>query len=338
MCSDNNEPLTEIGGYFGLDLPDYGDPFPNSAKYQSGRAALRAVLEYAGIKRVFLPVYICNSVIQAVVDSGAVVESYMLDDSLYPEELPNHISKETVVLYVNYFGLCLQNVQRLSKEITKRKLIIDNSQALFASPANAKATIYSIRKFMGVPDGGLLVTNGFDIKAPKNEDTGSLARMKHILLRMAYSARTGYSSYVESEKTLNDTNPLKMSRLTKRLLSSIDMDVVKERRRENFKELSLKLDRFNKFKWDITDDIVPLCYPLLIEENVDKLKEELIGKGIFIPTYWPDIKSRISNNSLEYCLSHCCLFVPCDQRYAISQMNTIAREITAALEGNYNEC
>ena len=30
------ESLAEIGGYFGLDLPDHGDAFPAAIKFQSG--------------------------------------------------------------------------------------------------------------------------------------------------------------------------------------------------------------------------------------------------------------------------------------------------------------
>jgi len=326
------ENSTEIGGYFGLELPDYGNPFPDSLKFQSSRAALRAVLEATAIKKIILPVYICESVAQAAIDSGVVVERYRLDDSLYPEYLPNPIPKESVLLYVNYFGLCGRNVERISKTAPKKQLIIDNSQALFSKPTDALATIYSIRKFIGVPDGGMLVSNGVSINIPEDEDTGSITRMRHILLRIAYSACTGFPSYIESEKTLVNTKPLKMSRLTKRLLSSIDLGAVKERRKENFKELSLHLDKFNKFKWDIDADVVPLCYPLLVEKNVDELKEELIDKGIFIPTYWPDIKLKDTYDSLEYRLSNCCLFVPCDQRYTTSQMKELAIVISAGLK------
>lgn len=68
---------------------------------------------------------------------------------------------------------------------------------------------------------------------PKIEDTNSMMRMKHLLLRTAYSAHAGYSSYVDSERTLNNTTPLKMSRLTQRLLVSVDLEEVKHRRREN---------------------------------------------------------------------------------------------------------
>ena len=115
-------------------------------------------------------------------------------------------------------------------------------------------------------------------------------------------------------------------------MASFDMNVVKRKRRENFLELSEQLDNINEHKWLIESDTVPLCYPLLVDMNISRLKEQLIDKGIFIPTYWPEIKSRVAPNSLECRLSHCCLFVPCDQRYSTSHMKALAREITADLE------
>jgi len=38
-----------------MELPNHGDPFPDKLKYQSARAALRAVLEHENIKHLFLP-------------------------------------------------------------------------------------------------------------------------------------------------------------------------------------------------------------------------------------------------------------------------------------------
>jgi hypothetical protein len=102
----------------------------------------------------------------------------------------------------------------LLEEIPHDQLIIDNSQALLTLATNVLATIYSPRKFVGVPDGGLLVTADLEIRVPECEDTGSVDRMRHLLLRTAYSARDGYSDYVESERSLSDTRPLRMSRLT----------------------------------------------------------------------------------------------------------------------------
>jgi hypothetical protein len=329
--SENVEFFVETGGYFGLDLPYHGDPFPDAYKFQSGRAALRAVLECAGIKRVMVPAYICGSVIQAIADSGAVAEPYLLDDSLYPKDLPDVLSDQCVLLCVNYFGLCQENINRLLKEYPGNKLIIDNSQALFAPPPTALATIYSPRKYLGVPDGGL-ATSDLDIKVPESEDMESIGRMRHLLLRMAYSAREGYSGYLESENSLNNTIPLGMSRLTRRLLASIDMGPIKRRRRENFLALAARLDKYNIHKWVLDDDSVPLCYPLVVDRDVDRLKNRLVEKGIFIPAYWPDAKARVPHNSVEHRFMHRCLAVPCDQRYSVGQMSDLADEILSGLE------
>jgi hypothetical protein len=321
---------TEIGGYFGLDLPYYGDPFPNTYKFQSGRAALRAALECAAIKQVWLPAYICDSVIQAVKDSGATVQTYLLDDLLYLKNLASLQLDRSVLLYVNYFGLCQENTDRLLRQLPNNKLIIDNSQALFAPRCSSLATIYSVRKFVGVPDGGLLAVSGLDIKEPENEDKDSIERVKHLLLRMAYSAREGYSDYVNSEVTLSDTKPLRMSILTKRLLSSIDMERVKKRRRENFSQLAARLDEHNIRKWVLDKNSIPLCYPLLVDHDVDELKESLRRKGIFIPTYWPDVKMGAECNSIEYRLVRSCLAIPCDQRYSTMHMVDVADQIISA--------
>lgn len=331
MNSKMIKPYVEIGGYFGLDLPQHSDAFPNAIKLQSGRAALHAALECAGIKRVMLPAYICDSVIQAVVDAGAVVETYRLDDSLYPNALQDSLPEKCALLYVNYFGLCAANVTRLLQVIPSNQLIIDNSQALFAHPTNALATIYSPRKFVGVPDGGLLVTSGLEINVPVDEDGGSLARMRHLLLRMAYTAQDGYTDYLESEKSLKNTQPLRMSRLTKRILASVDMTMVKRRRRENYLALSTSLGKYNNIKWELDSEAVPLCYPLVVRHDVHQLKRNFVGKGIYIPTYWPDAKPRVSDG-IEHRLTNCCLAVPCDQRYSLDQMSYLADEIVSGLD------
>jgi hypothetical protein len=321
----------EIGGYFGLAIPDYGDPFPWATKFQSGRAALRAALEGAKIKRVLLPAYVCDSVIRAVADAGAVAETYYLDDSLYPKFIQPQLPEDGVLLYVNYFGLCQVNVERLLEQSGHSRLIIDNSQALFAPPTAALASIYSVRKFVGAPDGGLLATSGWRIECPQEEDTGSIERMKHLLLRLGYSARAGYPDHLESERTFENTAPLRMSVLTERLLASIDMAAVKRQRRDNFLMLKERLDKFNSFKWTLSAATVPLCYPLVMQSEVGRLRAELIDKNIFVPTYWDDAKGRIAAGTVEYRFTHCCIAVPCDQRYSSSDVSRVADVLISSI-------
>lgn len=131
-ASGKDKPFDAMGGYFGLELPDHGDPFPHLIEFQSGRAALRAAIESAGVKRLLLPAYICDTVIQAVVDAGATFGTYCLDEKLYPQELPDGFYNDEALLYVNYFGLSQGNVSRLLGTVPRQHLIIDNCQALFA--------------------------------------------------------------------------------------------------------------------------------------------------------------------------------------------------------------
>ena len=112
------------------------------------------------------------------------------------------------------------------------------------------------------------------------------------------------------------------------------MDNVKESRRKNFITLSQQLDKYNMHKWHLGNDAVPLCYPLIIDRNVEYYKERLIGRGIFMPTYWPEIKSTMEYNTMEYRLSNCCLFVPCDQRYSSSDMNSLAKDIISIIDND----
>lgn len=323
----NSDSLPEIGGYFGLDIPDYGDLYPDSIKFQSGRAAMRAVLECNGIKRVMMPAYNCGSIHKAAVDAGVEVETYDLDESLYPKNLPPKLPDQCVVMYVNYFGLSLRNVARLHEAIPADRLIIDNSQALFASHTEALATIYSPRKFAGLPDGGLLMAStSLSITSPIEEDHGSFDRMKHLLVRMAYSAREGYGDFHSARDSIRDTSPLAMSRLTRCLMKSIQWNQVVERRRENYLIMAGMMNSINEMHWTLGENDAPLCYPLTLRgREINKVKKDLAEHNVFTATYWPDAAPRIKVGTIEETLLNETLFLPIDQRLERVQVEEVGR-------------
>ncbi len=323
----HTEPLIEIGGYFGLDLPNYGDLYPDAIRFQSARAAIRAVLECNGITRVMMPAYICESIIKSAIDAGVEVETYDLDELLYPKNLPRVLPDKCVILYVNYFGLCQQNINRLLEVIPSDRLIIDNSQALFASHGDVLATIYSPRKFVGLPDGGLLVASPLlKITPPVNEDLGSIERMRYLFIRMAYSAQEGYADFQQARNSLQDTLPLAMSRLTRRLMKSIRWDQVSQRRKENYSVIAEMMDGINDMHWRLGKEQVPLCYPFTLRGyDMTEIKSEFAAQNIFIATYWPDALPRIKGGSLEAALLKETLFLPIDQRLDEVQVASVGR-------------
>lgn len=316
----------ETGGYFGLELPCYPDLYADALEYQSGRAAIRAVLEHASIKRVMVPAYVCDSVIKAVVDAGAEVETYVLNEVLYPQDLPHQLAEHGVLLYVNYFGLCSNNIRRLLNAFPRDHLIIDNSQALFAPHEDVLATVYSPRKFVGVPDGGLLrVASSLRLAPPDEEDRASIERMRSLLVRMAYSAREGYADFQKIALSLKDTAPLRMSRLTQRLMRSLRWDQIAKRRRENFLAVAEKLDTLNDMHWQLGEREVPMCYPLTLRgRDITKIRASLAARDIFVPVYWQDALPRIKPGSIEAALTNETLFLPIDQRLECAQAEEMA--------------
>lgn len=72
----------EIGGYF--ELEDFGgkEYYPNLYKVNLGRTALRWLLEGRGYTKIYLPVFLCESVTEACEQRGIRISRYQLDAEL----------------------------------------------------------------------------------------------------------------------------------------------------------------------------------------------------------------------------------------------------------------
>ena len=325
----------EFGGYFGLDLPDHGDAFPGMLPFQSARAALRAIFATNRISQVWIPAYVCDSVFASAEEAGVKYVMYHLDDDLYPIDLPANIPQGNALLYVNYFGLKQDIVHRLLQDYPADRIIVDNSQALFASPTAALASVYSPRKFAGLPDGGLLACSAdLGIRLPDREDEGSFERMRFMMLRTAHSAREGYPAFNVARQSLRGLPPLSMSRMTRRLMRSIDWPALASARKRNFAIMHDQLRAYNQMTWRTDAESVPLCYPLMLTANMDtvRLRNSLADENIFVPVYWPDALERAPASGITTRLLHQTLFLPIDQRIGAEECAAIARRIGELLE------
>ena len=325
MLSQNSA----IGGYFELELPARNkEKYPGSLKYQSARAAFLALLEsIPDTCRVWMPNYMCDTMLSPVRLAGKEIKFYSIDISLAPvKKIP--LKNGDILFYVNYFGLCNRNVQNLLEKYDAEKVVIDCSQAFFSEPYDCLATIYSPRKFFGIPDGGILCTRQV-ISLPSEQDEGSFSRANHLLQRLAFSAEQGYESYKLAEESLKDMTPKRMSKFTNTLLSSIDHESAKIKRRENFKTLHENLGADNILKWEFDSAAAPMCYPFLPKKRI--IKQRLIEKRIFLPTYWPEVKERENLCSFEKALVDELLAIPCDQRYEKSEISYLISRINGEL-------
>lgn len=309
-----------IGGYFEFELPRARTfMYQGALKYQSARAAFLALLRVAKPKRVWMPYYICDAMVAPVRAFGAEICFYSLDQHLgIAEDIT--LDSADLLLYVNYFGVCSKQVEKVLAQFNPLQIVLDFSQAFFVAPKNCLATIYSPRKFFGLPDGGLLFTQ-MAIDFPKVIDESSENRIKHLFIRLGGAAELGYLDYKLAEETLNVFEPKQMSKLTERIFGAIDFVAARTQRNKNFTILHENLGQRNCLKVDLDEVDGAMCYPFF--SNNDLLKSILLTSRIFIPTYWPDILTKPDIPNFESELVNKIHPLPCDQRYVEDDMDKI---------------
>lgn len=313
---NNMEPL---GGYFELEIPKGNEYHSQALRLNTGRNAIEYVLKHRGYKKGLVPFYCCDSVLEPFKKNNIPYEFYSLQENLLPA-LPE-VDDDTCVLLINYFGLVGEPLKRLARSM--KNVIFDNSQAFFEPPEPDIDTIYSPRKFFGVPDGAYLYT---DIPMDESlEQDVSYQRCEHLLRRIDVSPEDGYPVYRENQNGLSMQPIKKMSKLTQRLLSSIDYDQAKAARERNFAYLHKCLEHSNFLSPIIQDAMIcgPMVYPFFGKN--DGLRESLIQNKIFVATYWAEVLQRVTSLDIEWILVNRIISLPVDQRYSPSHIDNIER-------------
>lgn len=318
--------MKEIGGYFELELMDCGDfPHLGGVLVNSGRNALEYILKSLnGIRCVWIPYFTCHTVLRPFEKIGISYKFYHINDKI---ELAEKISlgNGEYLLFTNYYGIKDKYIQELADKY-KHHLIVDNAQAFFAEPIEGVPTVYSPRKFFGVPDGGIAcsipqkVTSTIDIET-------SFDKCSHLLKRYDLGASAAYNDFNENNLAIASSELKQMSNLTYHLLRSIDYEKVKTIRQQNFDILHKALGASNQLNIVIKEKHeCPLVYPYKVP-NGNKLKSYLIKNKIFCATYWPNVKDWCKPTDVEYQLMEDVVCLPIDQRYGNEDMNRIVKLI-----------
>lgn len=312
---------TAIGGYMALELPAPAPMrYPQALQFQSARAAFLALLRTGKPRRVWMPRYMCDAMLAPLAMAGCECVFYSVSSTFEIAD-PIELAPGDWLLYVNYMGVCGDGVQKVLRTFDPAQVVLDHSQAFFAPPGDCLATVYSPRKFFGVPDGGLLVTT-LPVVLPQAVDEGAPSRMAHLLKRLYGQAESGYADFQQAEQSLEACEPCRMSPLTQRILGGIDTENARHQRNHNFALLYHVLGPLNRFPLDVTEVDGPLCYPFLCDQP--GLRERLIAARIFVPTYWPDVLGRVDGQSWEATLVRKLIPLPCDQRYGEAEMGLVA--------------
>ena len=310
--------MKEIGGYFELEqiTSSSFEYHQDAIRLNLGRNALVYLIRAKNIQKIYLPYFLCDSVENVCKQENVDIEKYHLKDGLKPEFELN-LSENEYLYIVNYYGmLSNQDIKHLQKKY--RNIIVDNVQAFFQKPVKGVDTIYSCRKFFGVPDGAYLYTTAKPLLLKQDV---SVNRFDHLEGRKVDGAKAHYQDFLDAEAVLNKLPILSMSNETQTLLRGINYQKIREKRNKNFQYLKEHLDHFNEIHVEKISG--PFCYPLQLKEG-QKLRKILIENNVFVPTLWPNLKDL---NQFEINFVQNTLPLPCDQRYTIRDMKHIIKLI-----------
>ena len=303
---------------------------------RSGRDALKAIAREFEPCEVFLPALSCDSMVFPFEIYGHHVRFYKLKEnySVDMENLTQMLGCGTgIFLYMDYFSCPAITDSELEKLRRKGLIIIeDRTHNLLEKRQSAFSpdyTIASIRKWLAVPDGGLLwgkITKEFGDDTSFAEKRLKAQLMRHDFLQSGkQEIKTEYRKIFSTVSNLMDIDqPKAMSAYSYALIKETDWNQLMLQRKKNAEVLSQILSSYSFSK--------SYFYVPFLIENRDTIQESLSSMGIFNTIIWPlTDRQRKACETAKYTESHM-LAAPCDQRFTEADMEYIGKEIVRVIE------
>jgi hypothetical protein len=322
--------MTAIGGFLPLEVPAalVAEPYHAEAvALASGRACWHVVLRVSRPRRVLIPFFVCDAVLQPLAATGTAFEFYAIDRSFRPVAAALEPNDGDLILIVNYFGVLTSFVGDCVRRQPSR-VAVDDTQAFFRCGTSAAWSFNSARKFFGVPDGAFLYGPAHGIGDLPPSD---VADCDHLLTRLAGDDGEAWEQFKRHEARIG-IEPRAMSAISTRLLAAVDMARARRQREQNFNTLHARLGTLNTIALPLgeIDGDGPMCYPFLPAVDVDR--RALNRLGIFVPTFWPEIDARAERGfEWERHVARRLLPLPVDHRYGREAMDTLAHSILQVL-------
>ena len=337
-----------LGGVFALEPMSEATTMPfgagNVQYFLSVRCALTAVIEAHKPKTAWLPSYLCGDILTPFLHKKVAIRLYAIDARL---RVPNRswigeIQPGDVVLAIHYFGFPNRGFPAAAAASQGAIIVEDASQALFLPQQfpESLGILYSPRKFLGVPDSGILVARGetgvesIKLQPPplnwwREAVEVNVKRREFDLIGQPSGGNNWFAQFqrVESEFPVG---LFRASDLSRAILSSVDYDAIRTRRRANYAKLLELAGRQAVFPV-LPPEIVPLGFPLRARGGLrDRILRQLHAARIFAPVHWP-IQSIVPASFEEsHKLSRRLITLVCDQRATVEDMEWQAGEFLAS--------
>ena len=308
---------------------------------RSGRDALKVVAREFEPTTVLIPALACDSMILPFEMYGHEVKFYKLNkdysinrESLY-SLIPNE-DKTELFLYMDYFGnKAIEDVELEKLRTSHPHLVFieDRTHNLLVESRytfKPDFIVASLRKWIDIPDGGLLWTDRELKKKEYSEDlTFSEVRlhaqcMRHEFLQSGdENIKTEYRKIFSTVTDMIDEEKLPglMSQYAYERACHANLKEVNEARTRNAQVLidELKGFTFVQDKTGLGD-----VYVAVLTENRDTVQKKLASMGIFCTIIWRLNDEQITACDVAKYTEEHMLTIYCDQRHSVEDMKYIA--------------
>ena len=317
----------EIGGY--LELERFLGPMLHEGDIalNCGRACLEYLVELRGIRTMWLPDFLCSSVLDLCTKIGVGVKKYRIGEGFRPA-YDHEVAEDEWLYLVDYYGQLAQADVEAALEVSDGRLIVDESQGYYRGPWEGCDTLYTCRKWFGVADGAFLHTHdgtSLDRELSRSE---SFDRMGFVLGRFERPAEAFFAESKENNARFADEPMAYMSTLTENLLHAVDYENSKRKRLANWSVLHEKLDSSNLLTLVVPE--VPFMYPYMVED-AEGMRGRMAVEGVFVPTLWPNVPGDPDVGLIATDFANNILPLPVDQRYGVDDMEKVLEVLSQCL-------
>lgn len=291
----------------------------------NARSALALFLRRRSARKTWLPAYICEAAAEGAEAGAGVVDFFPVDEALVPDSafLARRLRGGDFVVAVDYFGIAPDAAFRqLVAQRRDVRWIEDRAQALdVGGAAWGDWQLFSPRKLLGVPDGGILTRGGPGAgEVPDIEPmlSAQAARLDDPACRRS---RSWFAAYRRSEAA-QEVALNAISQLTLSVLRAADAAAMARTRRANWRTLHRTLAALAA--WRRPPGRAPFGYVVRVR-NAERAQARLAAKGVFAQRHWARLPSSRRRFPEAHRLAAELLTLPCDHRYDAAGMRAVAR-------------
>jgi dTDP-4-amino-4,6-dideoxygalactose transaminase len=305
--------------------------WPHAGAFANARSALRAVLKSRGVRRAWLPAYICGSLADGVRAAGAELAFYPVGPGLEADVAIMERGARTgdAVVAVDYFGRAEPDLWRPLIAARPDLLVIeDRAQALDpgAEPL-AEAVLYSPRKLLGVADGGLVFTRSPTPPAASAADPTLWSALDaRAADPQGHAPERWRPLYVAAEDSMCAGDGAATDR-SLQALDSTALAPIAAARRANWRRLAGELEDWALFPV-LDPTFAPLAFPILTTDAAAAVVA-LAAERIWAPRHWATLPSDPAALEQAHRLAATCVSLPLDQRYGEAEMTRLAEAVKA---------